>query len=245
MKVLEPRSDEYKRVRCEIWEKMNSEGISVASIVAVFNPVLLSNFIGVYRVQKRRATLNPEIFYKQSWKNEPDELVKREWIYSRYRQFVDSWSFNSGLKLPIIPVAHGTSFPVARAICETGFAALSTLDQGWFGKGIYFTSHICYAYPYATLTKEPSILISWVVPGNVFPVSKLCLGEAIQPGYSSHFVLTAKEGRIASPEDVPCYDELVVGQESQIVPAFIIDVQKRERKPFKKQAMSVETLDLF
>ncbi len=35
---------------------------------------------------------------------------------------------------------HGTSMEVAKKILTTGFANLAVLDDGWFGKGMYFST---------------------------------------------------------------------------------------------------------
>jgi hypothetical protein len=52
-------------------------------------------------------------------------------------------------KIPsILPVIHGTALATAWKICATGFANLSCLDDGFFGKGIYFTTYALYALPY-------------------------------------------------------------------------------------------------
>lgn len=42
----------------------------------------------------------------------------------------------------------GLDLMVAEKICENGFAALSSLDAGYYGKGIYFTSSVLYTLPY-------------------------------------------------------------------------------------------------
>ena len=44
------------------------------------------------------------------------------------------------LQVPIIIMAHGTSFEVGKSIASKGFATLASLDAGFYGKGIYFTS---------------------------------------------------------------------------------------------------------
>jgi len=49
---------------------------------------------------------------------------------------------------------------------------ISTLDSGWFGKGIYFTSDIDYAAKYYSSSDKAGwkpILLSFVVPGNPYP----------------------------------------------------------------------------
>jgi len=54
----------------------------------------------------------------------------------------------------IVRAWHGTTYTAARSIMENGFANLSHLDEGWFGKGIYFSSfpeyHTMLTPPYFT-----------------------------------------------------------------------------------------------
>lgn len=50
-----------------------------------------------------------------------------------------------------------------------GFAVLNTVDVGYYGKGIYFTSNAMYGLQYAK-PSEPVLLICWILPGNVYPV---------------------------------------------------------------------------
>jgi len=47
------------------------------------------------------------------------------------------------------------------------------------------------------------------------------LGTAIKPGYNSHYVRTSRFGKVATAETDTTFDEIVVPQEAQIVPAFI------------------------
>lgn len=46
------------------------------------------------------------------------------------------------------------------------FLALSSLDAGYFGKGIYFTSFPFYTLPYISSRRIPAIILSWVLPGK-------------------------------------------------------------------------------
>jgi len=77
--------------------------------------------------------------------------------------------------------------------------------------------------------RTPAVIISYVNMGNIFPVTEdrrgphSLLGSALKSGYNSHFVLTNVCGSIYHEEkdDIVC-NEIVVGQESQILPAFII-----------------------
>lgn len=36
---------------------------------------------------------------------------------------------------PVIPAVHATKSEIAWSIVKTGFATVSSLDAGWFGKG--------------------------------------------------------------------------------------------------------------
>jgi hypothetical protein len=44
----------------------------------------------------------------------------------------------------------------------TGFASLSTLNDGFFGKGIYFTTSLNYAMPVAFNKDNPVVIFSYV-----------------------------------------------------------------------------------
>jgi len=87
-----------------------------------------------------------------------------------------------------------------------------------------------YALPYASLHAEPAIIISFVAPGNIYPTCEQHKGPASlagkplrTPGYNAHYVLTKKDGfAVTQKGESPMYDELVVPEESQVAPAFII-----------------------
>jgi hypothetical protein len=65
-----------------------------------------------------------------SYKKNP----KKVWVMEQYEARVRSLSWNACLAIPIVPSVHGTDFLVAEKIAETGFAMLSSLDSGYFGK---------------------------------------------------------------------------------------------------------------
>jgi hypothetical protein len=101
-------------------------------------------------------------------------------------------------------MVQGTTSQAAWAIAQGGFGVIaSENDQGWYGKGIYFTSSLEYARMFAekkvqdlnksTPQEEPkksATLICAVVPGNVFPVIDLSLeGKPVKDGYQSHYTI--------------------------------------------------------
>lgn len=218
-------------------------------IKRVYNPTLVSNFLGAYNLQKERISRS-DLFSRTTWREDPTK--RKEEVYNRYTEVVRSYSWWDPKGPVIIVGCHGTGFRTAESICETGFASLSKNDEGWYGKGIYFTSCPAYCLPYMFSRQRPSIVLSYVIPGNVFPVTEdrngkasLC-GSALQQGYSCHYVCVTQGGEVVEDlSECPC-DEIVVPQESQILPMYIIEVREEglsrllERSTFSPSTMSLE-----
>jgi len=121
---------------------------------------------------------------------------------------------------------HGTGMEIGLKIAETGFVSLSSLDAGYYGKGIYFTTNAAYAYPYFSAHENPAIVIAFVIPGNVYPViesANSLLGQPLFPGYNSHYVLTNRDGSVWNGVGQP-YDELVIDQEAQVIPVYVLSL---------------------
>jgi len=161
----------------------------------------------------------------------------RKFCYQAFEDKIDSWDFNSEMELPIIPAIHGTQTNTAWSICSTGFAALSATDAGFFGKGIYFTTSCKYAFPYCMIAGDtPCMIVTLLTPGNIYPVNedhkgdKTLLGGAIKPGYNMHYVLTDKDGNCLKTPTDHHFDELVVDQETQIVPILVIELDGKATK---------------
>jgi len=178
--------------------------------------------------------MNPLLFHAQTWVRD-DRAEERKVAFAHFTKIVESLPWNTEGTVPILPTLHGTARPISSAICETGFASLSLLDDGWYGRGIYFTMFQAYAIPYIITSKAPVFVVSWVLPGNVYPVVEVhteadsLLGSALQPGYNCHYVTTSTDGRpVKDPNHTPVYNELVIPQESQITPAFILELDTKE-----------------
>jgi len=147
------------------------------------------------------------------------------------------WPWNEPLEPKdgyVLPVCHGTEETIAWKIASVGFANLSSTDAGFYGKGIYFSSSASYTVPYFSNTRKPAILICFTIPGHPFPVNEhpkddLNLsGKALYVGYQSHYVVTTVAGFPLKIQDwnsqLKRYDELVISQETQVVPIFLIQV---------------------
>ena len=202
----------------------------------VYNQTLLCNFINQYTILNKRFTDDPSIFSKKKWTTSPTK-IDNQWVYDNYTNLVSKYNWNEdNTGIHIIPVCHGTDLAIGEKICETGFAALSSVDAGWFGKGIYFSSYPEYCIPYFVSRIQPCIIVSWIIPGNVYPVCEkhdgvnTLLGSAIKPGYNSHYIVTNHQGLCINGDSnkdgdsKKLYNEIVVAQEAQIVPAYLIHI---------------------
>ena len=204
----------------------------ISNITLVYNERLLTNFINAYLIQTERFKADPKLFQSRKWDTNNAVGEKKRTVYSLYHTLTQSYSWNRDSSPNIIPVYHGTDRWIAEKICETGFASLSSLDEGWYGKGIYFSTYPMYCSPYFISKKQPSIILSWILPGNVFPVTEgpddtvSFKGAALKSGYNSHYVCVNKKGYVYNEGDNELYDEIVIAQEAQIVPIAIININQ-------------------
>jgi len=200
----------------------------------VYNQKLVSSFVAYRIILSDRHRGDPNIFAKTDWKSATNP-ERREWIIQMYRKFVDKfvWNSDSDGDLPVIVAVHGTSNTIAQKICRTGFAALSALDAGFYGQGIYFTCHIPYIFPYVANVKDPAILFVLLFPGNIYPIIEKptdpnsFLGKPMKSGYQCHYVITSRNGypaTVGAEKTNELYDELVITQESQILPIYLVQL---------------------
>ena len=155
------------------------DGVSSIRIIrsfAIQNETLKRGFASRLIQMQTRLEEDPKLFKNESWKNKSNGNW-REWLKNEMVKFSDQFNYNQNNDLKIVPVFHGAkSEDVAWKICDNGFANLSSLDEGWYGKGIYFTTNLEYALYYAqnygipNLNGEYAILLSYVLVGNTYPV---------------------------------------------------------------------------
>lgn len=121
----------------------------------------------------------------------------REWSFHNFELKMEEFAWNADEAVGILPVIHGTSTTVAWKVervdemirledlitfffffnslphfqvCHNGFANLSKLDVGWYGSGMYFSTSAQYCLPYAASKPNPCFIISYLIPGNPYPV---------------------------------------------------------------------------
>jgi len=220
-----PKTDDWNRLQT-LFDTLDGQEFVIAKAYAIYNPVLTLQAINFRKLLGTRIESNPAIFNKTDWKkNDNDGL--REQNRNSFEKRCKLWEWNKDLTLPIIPTLHGTDDNVAWKIAATGFATLSALDAGWYGQGIYFTTYAPYTLPYL-IKPNPALIISYVTPGNVFPViehprssSSFC-GVPIVAGYNSHYIVTDSGGFPLAKISKKHFDEIAVSQETQVAPAFVL-----------------------
>jgi len=124
----------------ELIGKLDFDMLTVDKAFALISPILALNMCGAWKIQQSRMQENPSQFCSKRWKQKHDiELRERNIQYFLNR--MNQWAWNENKKIedsPVLPVVHGTSEAIAWKIASGGFATLSTLDSGFYGKGIYF-----------------------------------------------------------------------------------------------------------
>lgn len=221
----------------------------------MFNRQLASNFCSYRNLLAGRLKSDAALFASDDWKR-LDRVEQREWVQRCYSSMVAilPWNVRAD-RVPVIPAIHATTQASAWKIVENGFTTLSILDKGFYGCGMYFSTKADYLLPYLINKTSPALVVCAVCPGNIFPVvehrsdASSLLGAPIRPGYQSHYVLTTSDG---NPCRAPLmegeyYDELVIGQEAQVVPLYIVEldaavISQLAERLFKKKKIRRSTI---
>jgi len=197
------------------------------------NPMLATSFQNLRDFITNKHFETPDLFKKDDWKKRKN--------YQQRKRFLDIFAdkinqhrylWNDGSKAFIVPMIQGTTENAALHIAKNGFGITSSLDSGWFGKGIYFTSLAKYASIYAEKGETQPFLICLTIPGNVFPVTEAPFlkdkpsQQTPDPdGFfgQSHYTIVNKDGLpLEEGEETPdgslSRDELVIFDAAQCLP---------------------------
>lgn len=220
----------------DIWRQLDTKNTNIKEVYRVCNPTLGSSFANYREILKQRFEESPMLFMKRDWILQ-ENSIRRFYTIECYEKLKDKYLWNTD-NVPILACVHGTDFSIAKSIVSKGFCALASLDAGYYGKGIYFTSSALYARTYYLNKDDPCLIIALGIFGNAYPIienpndNNSMLGRPIMSGYQSHYVLTGADG-------YPCtemkseFDELVVSQECQVLPLFIVRVSNEKEIGFR------------
>jgi len=172
-------------------------------------------------------------------------------VYNEFQKVVERCNWNRSEDLPIIPAVHVTRRSTAWQIAASGFAALATYDSGYYGKGIYFSTNAIYGLLYFSRNQMPAVIISYILPGNIYPViedpndkTSTLLGKGISP-YHSNYVLVQLDGMPVTEIKHKNFDELVIDQEGNVLPAYILFLSTKNLLPIYEQLKKVDDFELM
>ena len=182
-----------------------------------------------------------------------DDGVKSRHLADMKRMFLH----NSTLEhANLMLMWHGCPMSKIEDICNGGCADLATTDGGFFGRGIYCTAEADYAADYSKksdpVNGEYVMLLNAVVVGNTYIIShktdyKNADGEPTRysrfhfqhngsssggmalegNGFDSHFVAVSKRKYYQADDEHPQFHELVLKEESQVMPVCRVFFRKR------------------
>eukprot|EP01114_Cavostelium_apophysatum_P019166 TRINITY_DN6095_c0_g1_i2.p1 TRINITY_DN6095_c0_g1~~TRINITY_DN6095_c0_g1_i2.p1 ORF type:complete len:616 (+),score=141.75 TRINITY_DN6095_c0_g1_i2:38-1885(+) len=187
---------------------------------------------------------DPDIYARQDWLDNLTKCKIMEALSDRGHKF----DHNKTISPPVIPMLQGLSNPdLCWDLCKYKFSELSTIEDGYYGKGMYFTSSAEYAVNLYSRLDNRVLLISFVTPGNPNPCTEnpnipreSLIGRVIKQGYDSHYALVDGSGL---PLDVrnskvggklSDYDELVIDDEQQVLPCYLVFLGRGKRPTLTK-----------
>lgn len=255
-KLYQEYSDEYNKVNDLLTSFCGNTNLEVTSITAVYNPNLTQNFINTHKVMSERYRSSYDLFYNCTYKKNENKLKILKYFNDN---IVNYFPYNDKLDVKIVPCLHGTSRMVSGFIAMTNNAILNNLDAGFYGsKSIYFTTKLYYTLPYVGMHREGAVVISHVICGNVFACDEdhngpnSLMGKPVPSPYNSNFVLTNKKGLIYKDGDGEPNNEIIIPNDNQSVPAYIVtldfdsvlrEFKNWEREIINDKAMTRENLD--
>lgn len=159
-----PASLEYEKALAIFKQCDGARQFQVQKIEIIDNPALESAFEAEIKKMGHKHRSSPSTFKSCGWKEEASPL--REAVHRQFEERSRRFDFNSGRALPILPVLHGTSSTAAHGIAGGGFSALAKRDEGFYGRGIYFTTSARSSTKYSTEQNgNHIILLSYCLPG--------------------------------------------------------------------------------
>ncbi|CAF3536263.1 unnamed protein product [Rotaria socialis] len=207
----------------------------VDTIEYVFNSGRYRMFLGQLESVENRQKQPPF----QPKLNDENSCEERKRVLQRLETLYQCVSHNRSAR--IVRMWHGCRRSILPNLLSDGFAALGTLDDGWYGKAMYFTSSAKYATRYCSETAG-CLIMCYIVLLNPFPVVTADASLDISPNqfrfygkgnyrnYQCHYVPVSPVGgpntwNYRPPPngiDDAVYDELAVFQEASILPQIVV-----------------------
>jgi len=208
---------------------LNFDDLTISCVWSVVSLKLALAFSNYKAFQFKRKQETRSLFVSDDWELK-DQNDLRKLNMEQFEKKVVSYPWNSSEdeKLsPILPALFATDEDNAWKYVSTGFQTKTT---GSYGTGYYLNTSAQYLTPYLSEMIEPSIIICLTLPGYPYPVisgKDIQKGKGLFQGHQSHYVITNPDGTpVEKPSTGLYYDELVVDQEGQILPVFVVCLKK-------------------
>jgi len=232
---------EYSKLISNIynWIGLLPSGHIITNIEYIFNPIRYRLFLSQLELIENRST---QALFQLDLSNE-NNLDERLKVLDQLTQLTKQVSHNRNVK--IVRMWHGCSYELLPYIISDGFATVSIRDEGWFGRGMYFTSSAKYATQYSG--KYGCLIMSYIIILNPFPIitddapvhmetsTFRFNGQGNYKTYQCHYAPVAPisyEAKYldnrppATGHDDSVFDELVVFQQADILPQIVVHLQR-------------------
>ncbi len=219
------------------WLGPLSSDIDIDKIELVHNPESYRMFLQQINRTERKQT---QVAF-QPHLNTESNPAERKKILEHLQTLIHQVKHNR--TAPVVRVWHGCKRAIVSSLISDGFAALGKLDNGWFGKAMYFTSSAEYAAKYTNPTG--CLIMCYVILLNPFPVitddappgvpSKTFrfYGTGNYSNYQCHYIPVAPVTEDTSSNFRPPpngvqdarYDEFAIFQQADILPQVIVHLK--------------------
>ena len=203
-------------------------------------------------IEREASTFQP------TWYQEP-RAKQRAKAIERWQQSANIFSPFSNIRAngkrtvwkntKIFPLWHGSSEKMCESIAKSGFAnfgkilpggsTYGSIDEGFFGRGIYFTNSARYA---SDIYSKGHIFLAWVSMKEPFPIvgdpcqldMKAIKGKGAYKDYNAHYIPVTSINpsnpyeTIYYPtkeDETPHCDEFVVFHKYQTLPRFWVELE--------------------
>lgn len=232
---LQPSAKEEDKV-LRVWDRKPIPGYRIKSIKVIYNPEHARGFetsLGMLNARHNKKEFLP------AWmlQGNVEQQAQRQRIMDEIEALAAEYQDRDNPHVRMLPMWHGTSREAIDSICEVGFANLASTDSGYFGKGLYATLEPEYAH--RVYSKDKGILLlCWVHWFSAYPVihgdRERLAGGGNYRNYDSHFVpVVGRSNNEWEKSFVPCmpgqrprYHEMVVFSSAQILPRYILEVER-------------------
>ena len=212
-------------------------GQSVKSVQVLYNPRLNRAFGLMVDTLNAR---HDKPAFEAKWRDEKGKTgAWRQTTYERLEALAKPHQDTNNPHVKLLPMWHATNAKILPDLFETGFANLSLVDSGFFGKGIYSTAEAKYAQTvYGKMHPTSALLMNWVASFSAYPVidgDMLALqGYGNYANHDAHFI-PVRPANSKDPNEVnfyPCrvgekstFTEMVVFQSAQCLPRYVVQLQ--------------------